>query len=129
ARVAQVKRVPAGTPVSYGGTHVTAGPATLATLPIGYADGLLRVLSNRGFVHIRGVRCPIAGRVCMDQVVVDATGVPDIREGDVATVYDEGSLVELAHLAGTIPYELLCAISRRVPRIHRPAEGSRPRME
>ncbi|MCL6600381.1 MAG: alanine racemase [Alicyclobacillus macrosporangiidus] len=121
-RVVQVKRVPAGTAVSYGGTHVTPAPAVLATLPIGYADGLLRALSNRGYVQIRGARCPMVGRVCMDQVVVDATAVPDVQEGDVATVYDEHSLADLADRAGTIPYELLCAISRRVPRVYRQPE-------
>jgi alanine racemase len=117
-RVVHVKRVPAGTTIGYGSTYVTDRETLVATLPIGYADGLFRSLSNRGFVKIGSVRCPIIGRVCMDQVMIDASCVPSLQVGDVVTVYDEETLPELARLAGTIPYELLCAISPRVPRVY-----------
>ncbi|MCL6594095.1 MAG: alanine racemase, partial [Alicyclobacillus sp.] len=117
-RVAMVKHVPAGTEIGYGSTFVTTQATTVATLPIGYADGLPRVLSNRGYVQIRGQRCPIVGRVCMDQIMVDVSGVPEVQTGERVTVYDETSLPELSALAGTIPYELLCAVSPRVPRLY-----------
>ncbi|MHB1626951.1 MAG: alanine racemase [Bacilli bacterium] len=120
-RIAQLKTVPAGTTIGYGRTYSTTAETRVATLPIGYADGVLRALSNKGYVTVKGRACPILGRVCMDQIMVDASSVPDVKEGDVAAVYDEHSLRNLSRLAGTIPYELLCAISRRVPRTYIPA--------
>lgn len=117
-RVVHLKQVPPGTAVSYGGTFITTQETRLATLPIGYGDGLFRILSNRGFVTIDGQRCPIVGRICMDQTIVDVTTLPQVRLGDRVTIYDENSLDELAKLAETIPYELLCAISGRVRRVY-----------
>jgi alanine racemase len=117
-RVVHVKRVPAGTTIGYGSTYVTDRETLVATLPIGYADGLFRALSNRGFVKIGSVRCPIIGRVCMDQVMIDASLVPSLQVGDLVTVYDGETLPILSRLADTIPYELLCAISSRVPRVY-----------
>lgn len=117
-RVVQVKHVPPGTTIGYGSTYVTDRETVVATLPIGYADGLFRALSNRGFVKIGRERCPIIGRVCMDQVMIDASRVPSIQVGDVVTVYDDETLPILSQFAGTIPYELLCAISPRVRRLY-----------
>ena len=115
-RVASVKDVPAGTPVSYGCTHVLGRDTRLAALTIGYADGLPRLASDRWQVEIHGQRVPIVGRVCMDMCMVDVTGL-DVVPGDEAEVFGEHVPVEeLADLAGTIQYELLCAVS---PRVHR----------
>jgi alanine racemase len=122
-RIVHLKTVPAGTEIGYGSTHVTSRETKVATLPIGYADGIFRALSNRGYFRVRDVRCPILGRVCMDQVMIDVTDVPGVQEGDLVTVYDEETLGELAKIAGTIPYELLCAISKRVPRVYVSGEG------
>ena len=117
-RVASVKTVPAGTPVSYGCTRVLERETTLAALTIGYADGLPRLSSDRWQVEIRGHRVPIVGRVCMDMCMVDVTGL-DVAPGDEAEVFGEKVPVEdLAALAGTIQYELLCAVSPRVRRIY-----------
>ena len=80
--VAQVRRVPAGRAVGYGGTYVTSRASVIATLPIGYADGLHRLASNRGWMLVRGARAPIAGRVCMDHTMLDVTDVPGVAAGD-----------------------------------------------
>jgi alanine racemase len=118
-----VKRVPPGTPLSYGRTFVTARESVIATLPLGYADGLSRKLSNRGRVLIRGRRLPIVGRVCMDLTLVDATEIPDLEIGEeVVLIGDQGGehidVEEVAGWAETINYEILCAVSRRVPRLY-----------
>ena len=115
-RVASVKAVPAGTPVSYGCTHVLERDAELAALTVGYADGLPRLCSDRLEVLIRGQRAPIVGRVCMDMCMADATGL-GAAPGDEVELFGEHLPVEdAAALAGTIQYELLCAVSPRVPR-------------
>jgi alanine racemase len=121
-RVAFVKKVPAGTPVSYGRTFVTKRDSLIATVPVGYADGLDRALSNRGEALVRGVRVPVAGRVCMDMTMLDVTDVPGAAEGDeVVLIGAQGSeritADEIAGKAGTISYEVLCGISGRVPRV------------
>ena len=118
-RIAAVKELPAGTPVSYGCTHVLERPARIATLPIGYADGLPRLCSDRQEVLIRGVRAPIVGRICMDMCMADVTGISGAAPGDEVEVFGRGIPVEeAAGLAQTIQYELLCAVSPRVPRIY-----------
>jgi len=120
SRVADVRALPAGTLVSYGCTAQLARDSILAVLPIGYADGLDRVRSNIGQVELRGRLCPIVGRVCMDMCMVDVTDCPGVQPGDVATVYGQTPSVETAaDQAGTIQYELLCAVSARVPRVYR----------
>ncbi|WDL95370.1 alanine racemase [Alicyclobacillus sp. ALC3] len=116
SQIVMVKEVPAGTAIGYGGTFVTSRPTRVATVPIGYGDGLARLLSNRGSFLVRGQSCPIVGRVCMDQTMIDMSAVPGVREGDTVVVYDDRLLLESAELAGTIPYEPLCAIAPRVPR-------------
>ncbi len=122
-KVVYIKEVPRGTRVSYGSTYTTSQETLLATLPVGYADGYSRYLSNRASVLIGGRRCPIIGRVCMDQIIVDLGPRSDARIGDEAVLFGrqgevEISVTELADLAGTINYELVCAISSRVPRVY-----------
>ncbi len=121
-RIFLLKKVPAGTPVSYGRTFVTRRESLIATIPIGYADGFSRALSNRGEALVRGVRVPVAGRVCMDMTMLDVTDVPGVREGDeVVLIGSSGgeriTAADLAEKTGTIPYEVLCGISARVPRV------------
>ncbi|MGH7893456.1 MAG: alanine racemase [Candidatus Binatia bacterium] len=121
--VAQVRRVPAGRPVGYGGTYVTSRPSAIATLPIGYADGLHRLASNRGWMVVRGARVPVAGRVCMDHVMLDVTDVPGVVAGDEVVVIGEQERArvgadELAGWCETISYEMLTSVAKRVPRIY-----------
>ena len=118
-RVAAVRSVPAGTPVSYGCTQTLARDSRLAVLPIGYGDGLPRALGGRFRVELDGVRVPIVGRVCMDMCMADVTDLPRAAEGDVAAIFGPGKPVEeAAALVGTIQYELLCGVSPRIPRIY-----------
>jgi alanine racemase len=125
-RVALLKRVPAGTPISYGRTYVTRRESLIATIPVGYADGYSRALSNRGEAIVRGRRVPVAGRVCMDMTMLDVTDVPGVAEGDeVVLIGSAGreriTAEDLAAWTGTIAYEVLCGISARVPRVVTPA--------
>lgn len=121
--VDQVKRVPSGTRIGYGGTFVCARETTVALVPAGYADGVPRSLSGKGSVLIHGRRCRIAGRVSMDMTAVDATDLPEPpRRGDEALFFGRGQgtrlgVEEAAAAAGTVPWELLCGVGPRVPRI------------
>ncbi len=122
ARVIDVRDVPAGQTVSYGATYRTSARSRLATLAIGYADGLRLELSNRGSVLLRDRRAAIRGAVCMDVTVVDVTGFGDVGVGDVATVLgcdgdEEITLQELASECRTIEYEILTGLSPRLPRV------------
>lgn len=121
SHIAYIKEVPAGTPVSYGGTFVTSRTTRIATIPVGYGDGYPRLLSGKGDVLIRGKRAPILGRVCMDQFMVDVTDI-EAQEFDQVTLLgtdaDETiSVDEIGHLSGRFPYELTCDINQRVPRV------------
>lgn len=122
-RIAQIRKVPRGETVSYGCTYVAPNDVLVATLPVGYADGYSRLLSNRGDVLIRGQRAPVIGRVCMDMTMVDVTDVGGVQEEDEVVLLgrqgDQAVLADkwAAHV-GTIPYEVLCNISRRVPRTY-----------
>jgi len=121
-RVLQLKKVPKGTSISYGQTFVTKRESLIATLPVGYADGYHRLLSNRGCVLVRGKRAPIVGRVCMDLTMADVTEVRGVEQGDeVILLGKQGeehiSADEMAGWAETISYEILTSISARVPRI------------
>ena len=118
-----VKDVPAGVGVSYGSTFITDKPMKIATIPLGYGDGYPRNLSNKGYVLIKGVKCRILGRVCMDQFMVDVSHIPDVCAGDTVTIFGtEGSQTitadEVAEKAQTIGYELVCGIAPRVPRVY-----------
>ena len=117
--VGAVRELPEDTAVSYGCTFRTARPSRIGVLPIGYADGLHRVLSNQWQVWTPWGTAPIVGRICMDMCMVDLTGLPQVREGGEVEVYGaHNSVNEAARLAGTIAYELTCAVSRRVPRVY-----------
>jgi alanine racemase len=119
-RVIQVKQVPPGIPVSYGGTFVTKRPTVIAILPIGYADGYMRNLSNRAKVSTKGYSAPVVGKVCMDLTIIDVTDVPGIKEDDQVILFgDESVTVEdVARWAGTISYEILSITGKRVPRVY-----------
>ncbi len=120
-RVADVRRLPAGTPVSYGCTRVLERDSRVAVLPVGYGDGLFRLLSNHLEVAFGDRRAPQLGRICMDMCMVDVTDLPHVEAGSVATLFDRDKpLEELSDRLGTIPYELLCDVSPRVCRIYQP---------
>jgi alanine racemase len=121
-RIASIKKVPAGVPISYGRTFVTKRESLIATIPIGYADGYSRGLSNRGEAIVRDKRVPVAGRVCMDMTMLDVTEVPGVTAGDEAVLIgsrgnERISADDIAAKTGTIAYEVLCGISGRVPRV------------
>ena len=117
-RITTLRTLQTGQTAGYGNTFVARRETRLALLPVGYADGLNRLLSNRGHALIRGQKAPIAGRVSMDQTMVDVTDIAQASIADEVLLLGEGlDAWELADLAGTIPWEVLCAISARVPRI------------
>ncbi len=118
SRIAAVRALPAGAKISYGCTATLERDSKIAVLPMGYGDGYPRSLSNKMDVLIQGVPCPIVGRICMDMCMVDVTGLPEVRAGDIAVVYGPGLTQRAAQLAGTIPYELLCQLTPRVPRLY-----------
>ena len=118
SRIAAVRALPAGAKISYGCTAALERDSKIAVLPIGYGDGLPRCLSNKLEVLIEDKLCPVLGRICMDMCMVDVTGLPEVRAGDIAVVYGPGLTQRAAQLAGTIPYELLCQLTPRVPRLY-----------
>ena len=118
-RVSAVKVVPPGTPISYGRTFITKKKTMVATLPVGYADGYRRLLSNRGVVLIKRCRVPLIGRVCMDTCMVDVSDVEDVQPGDEVILFgEEISVDEVAASSGTIVNEVVCAVGKRVPRVY-----------
>lgn len=128
SRVCLVKRLPRGTTISYGRTHTLRRDTTVAILCTGYADGMPRAASNRAQVLIRGQRCPVLGRVTMDQTIADVTDVPGVVCGDeVVLIGPQGeeaiSLTEFSRSADTVPWETLTSITKRVPRIYKTALG------
>lgn len=127
-RVGLVKRLPAGTGISYGGTHRLARESTIAVLTAGYGDGIARAAGNRAEVLIHGQRCAVLGRVTMDQTIVDVTDVPGVAAGDEAVLVGrqgtaEITLGEFSQWADTIPWEALCSVTKRVPRVYRTSLG------
>jgi len=123
ARIAHLKKVPAGFPVSYGMTHTTQAPTTVATVPVGYADGFNRRLSNRGHMLVRGQKAPIIGRVCMDLTMIDVGHIPGAAVEDEVVILGRQAneaitADELADLLDTINYEITSAITARVPRVY-----------
>ncbi len=123
SHVAYIKTVGKGDTISYGATYTASKPTRVATIPVGYADGYPRALSNKGRVLINGCYANIIGRVCMDQLMVDVTDIDDVRQDDVVTIFgsDGGKTIsvdEVAEAAGVINYEIICGISSRVPRLY-----------
>jgi len=130
-RVGIVKKLPCGTGISYGSTHILCRDSTVAVLTAGYGDGIPRAASNRAHVLVHGVRCPVLGRVTMDQTIIDVTDIPDIEKissGDEAVIVGrqqsaEITITEFSQSADTIPWETLCSVTKRVPRLYRTALG------
>ena len=123
SHVAFVKEIDAGTPVSYGGTFVSEKHMKIATIPVGYADGYPRNLSNVGYVLIRGKKAPILGRVCMDQFMVDVTDIEGVSFGDKVTLIgrDGNEIItveDLGALSGRFNYEFICDLGKRIPRVY-----------
>jgi alanine racemase len=123
SKVSFVKDVPGGTAVSYGRKYVTGESTRIATIPVGYADGYNRLLSNRGKVIINGHLFPVAGRVCMDQILIDVGTRYTVEVGDDVILFGgdgekEFSVYDICELVNTIPYEVCCWISKRVPRVY-----------
>ena len=123
AGITLVKELPAGRAISYGGTYVTKEPRMIATIPVGYADGYARGLSNKGAVLIHGRRAPILGRVCMDQFMVDVTDIPDVKnEDEVILIGRDGdeciTMEEVGGLSGRFNYEFACDLGKRIPRVY-----------
>ena len=123
SHVAFVKEIESGTPVSYGGTFVAKEKMKIATIPVGYADGYPRSLSNKGYVLIRGNKAPVLGRVCMDQVVVDVTQIEGVSFGDKVTMIGKDGneilpVEVLSELSGRFNYEFVCDLGKRIPRVY-----------
>ncbi len=128
-RIGITKKLPRGTTVSYGRTRALDRDSTVAVLCAGYGDGVPRAVSNRAQVLVRGRRCPVLGRVTMDQTVIDVTDVPGAARGDEAVLIGrqesgEITVAEFSRWADTIPWETLCSITKRVPRIYKTALGT-----
>lgn len=117
SRITAVRNLPAGTTISYGRTYTLKRDSVIAVLPIGYADGLPRVLSNNFNVKIHDTLCPNVGRVCMDMTMIDVTDIPGVKAGDAAVIWDEDLVPLAAKNSGTIIHEILCMPSERIPRV------------
>ena len=123
SKVTHLKVLEPGREISYGGTYVTTHPTTVATIPVGYADGYRRNLSGRFYVLIHGKKAPILGRVCMDQMMVDVTNIPGVKLGDQVVLMGkdgdaEITIEEISAVADSFNYEFACGVSRRVPRVY-----------
>jgi len=123
-KITYLKSIPKGRSISYGMTYVTPRPTKIATIPVGYADGYSRYFSNRAHVLVNGVSCPVVGRICMDMCMVDVGQLKKVKTGDEAVLIGrQGKEIiraeELARLINTIPYEVLCNIGRRVPKVYK----------
>ncbi|MCK5418985.1 MAG: alanine racemase, partial [Desulfobacterales bacterium] len=123
ARIIHLKKVPAGFNVSYGITHQTRKPTTIATVPVGYADGLSRLLSSRGQMLVHGQRVPIIGRVCMDLTLLDVGSIANVQMGDEVVIFGRQgnetlTVDEMASSLNTINYEIVSTITARVPRVY-----------
>jgi alanine racemase len=122
ARVTLIREVPSGVGVSYGHRFITKRPSRLAVLGIGYADGVARLLSGRMHVMAKGQRLPQVGNITMDQMVIDATDLPSLQEGEVVTLLGQGENDQIgpeiwSEACGTIPWEILCSFNHRLPRL------------
>lgn len=123
AAIIHVKEIDKGDAVSYGSTFVADRQMKVATISLGYGDGYPRSLSNKGYVLINGKKAPIIGRICMDQFMVDVTDIPDVKVEDMATIIGNDrnefiSVDELGELSGRFPYEFVCDLGKRIPRVY-----------
>jgi len=124
SRIISLKEVPKGWGISYGRTYITKKRTKIAIIPCGYADGYSFALSNKGYLIIEGERCPVLGRVCMDQMVVGVDRIKNLKIGEVVTLIgkerkEEITVEELAGIAKTIPYEIVSRLSHRLPRFYK----------
>ena len=123
ANIIQLKKVPAGTTISYGRKFTATRDSLIATIPLGYADGFPRPYSLKGKVIVNGVYAPLAGNICMDQCMIDVTDVPYVRLGDEVTIMGSDGICEIladdiAEATGTINYEIVCAFGQRLPKVY-----------
>jgi len=120
-RITQIKEVESGVGVSYGKTYITDKRTKIATIPVGYADGYLRGLSHKAKVEVGGELCNVIGRICMDQCMIDVTNVNNINVGDEVILFGGGKITaeDIARSLNTISYEVLCQVSKRIPRIYK----------
>ena len=118
SRITAVRKLPKGATISYGRTYKLERDSIIAVLPVGYADGLPRILSNNFFVKIHDTLCPVRGRICMDMTMIDVTDLNDVKAGDEAIIFDEELVTIAAKNSGTIIHEILCDPSARVPRVY-----------
>lgn len=119
-KISHIKKVPTGTPIGYGSTYITNRETVIATIPVGYADGLRRGLSNKGYLYCKNKSVPIIGNVCMDQTMIDITDILDCSVGDEVFLISEDQNADfMADFLNTISYEILCGISARVPRLYK----------
>ena len=121
--ISYVKELPKGVGISYNGTYVTERPMRVATIPVGYGDGYPRLLSSKGRVLIHGKSAPILGRVCMDQFMVDVSEIPEAQQNDDVTLMGRDGhecipTEEISGYAGTINYEIVCEVGKRIPRVY-----------
>lgn len=122
SQIVFIKDVKAGTKISYGGTFTASKDMKVATVPVGYGEGYPRSLSNKGAVLVKGIRCPILGRICMDQFMIDVSNVPDVKEYDHVTLIgsdgaEQITMEELGDLSGRFNYEMACDLGKRIPRV------------
>lgn len=123
AKIAHIKTVNKGTGISYGHIYKTKDKEKIATIPIGYADGFTRLLSNKTIVSIKGQRAPLIGRICMDQCMINVTQIENVKVGDEVILFGDGSnnslhIDEIAEILETINYEIVCMVGKRVPRVY-----------
>ena len=118
SRITAVRHVPAGETVSYGRLYTLKRDSIIAVMPIGYADGYPRILTNQSYVKIHDTLCPTLGRVCMDMTMADVTDIPGVKAGDIATIYDYELMPQAAQKAGTIIDEIVCRVMPRITRIY-----------
>jgi alanine racemase len=123
AKISHVKSVDIGQSVSYGRKFIASRKSVIATLPLGYADGFTRLLSGRAEVLVKGKRAPVVGRICMDQCMVDVTDIEGVQSGDEVVLFGKQgeehiTIDEVANRLGTINYEVVCMIQKRIPRIY-----------
>ena len=123
SRVIHIKEVAANTSISYGRKFITSKSSLIATIPVGYADGYNRLLTNQAIVTIRGKKHPVVGRVCMDQILVDLENDSDVKVGDEVILFGANkdnaiTVYDICKLLKTIPYEVTCWVSKRVPRYY-----------
>ena len=124
AVVSNIKTVPEGTGISYGHLYKAPRESIIATVPIGYADGYTRMLTGKAEAYVGGGIAPVAGKICMDQLMLDVTHIPDVEIGDEVIFFGEGredypSVEQVAHKLGTVNYEIICMMSRRLPRVYK----------